>query len=233
MSPTRALLLIADIGGYTRFMRLHRMSLAHAQENTARLLEAVIDAAPRLTLVDIEGDAAFFYVPAPADEEVARSIAAVAVAIHRSFHFEQERMNALSVCRCDACHQTGLLTVKAVAHLGDVVEQTIRGKTSIAGPDVILVHRMLKNSVPVGEYVLMTDPVYRLSAEALPAATPLDEELEGLGTERLWYVDMGAIAEPPPPAPRPGGLARLRYAAGLTGRSLPYYAGLRRSRARA
>ena len=35
-----ALLLIADIGGYTRFMNLHRMSLAHAQENTPRLLDA-------------------------------------------------------------------------------------------------------------------------------------------------------------------------------------------------
>ena len=31
-----ALLVIADIGGYTRFMSLHRTSLAHAQENTDR-----------------------------------------------------------------------------------------------------------------------------------------------------------------------------------------------------
>ena len=58
----RALLLLADIGGYTRFMKLHRMSLAHAQENTDRLLKAVVDAAPRLRLADLEGDAAFLYV---------------------------------------------------------------------------------------------------------------------------------------------------------------------------
>lgn len=44
----RALLVIADIGGYTPFMRLHRMSLAHAQDVVARLLEAMIDAAPGL-----------------------------------------------------------------------------------------------------------------------------------------------------------------------------------------
>ena len=74
----RALLLIADIGGYTRFMRLHRMSLVHAQDNTTRLLEATIDAAPRLELAGIEGDAAFLYVPQPEDEEIAGSIAAVA-----------------------------------------------------------------------------------------------------------------------------------------------------------
>ena len=45
MQSGRALLLIADIGGYTEFMRSHRMSLAHAEVNTARLLETVIDAA--------------------------------------------------------------------------------------------------------------------------------------------------------------------------------------------
>ena len=47
---TNALLVIADIGGYTRFMTLHRTSLAHAQENTSRLLDAIIDAAPDLEL---------------------------------------------------------------------------------------------------------------------------------------------------------------------------------------
>ena len=57
----RALLLLADIRGYTRFMRLHRMNLAHSQDITRRLLEAVVDAAPELELVEIEGDAAFLY----------------------------------------------------------------------------------------------------------------------------------------------------------------------------
>jgi hypothetical protein len=46
MPVGRALLVIADIGGYTPFMRLHRTSLAHAQDVVARLLEAMIDAAP-------------------------------------------------------------------------------------------------------------------------------------------------------------------------------------------
>jgi len=57
----QALLVLADIRGYTRFMRLHRMNLAHSQDITRRLLEAVVDAAPELELVEIEGDAAFLY----------------------------------------------------------------------------------------------------------------------------------------------------------------------------
>ena len=62
MQVQRALLLIADIGGYTRFMKVHRINLAHAQYVVGRLLEAVIDAArPRFKLAKLEGDAAFFY----------------------------------------------------------------------------------------------------------------------------------------------------------------------------
>src|SRR5581483_10566244 len=134
-----ALLVIADIGGYTRFMRLHRMSLAHAQENTLSLLDAVIDAAPDLELCELEGDAAFLYATDPTAQEVARSLAGVATAMHRAFHAEQSRLETLRVCRCDACHQTGSLSVKVVAHYGEVVRSETRGRTTLAGVDVILV----------------------------------------------------------------------------------------------
>jgi Protein of unknown function (DUF2652) len=229
----RALLVIGDIGGYTRFMRLHRLSLAHAQENTTRLLEAMIDAAPRLELVGIEGDAAFLYVPEPADEEVASSIAAVAAEIHRAFHVEQARIGELTLCPCDACHQIGQLTVKVVAHLGDVVEQTVRGHTSLAGPDVILVHRMLKNSVPIDEYVLMTEPVFERSEPAVrDGATAIEEELEALGSERLYYVELAAIAGAPSPEPTKTVARRLALTGGQVVRAVPYLAGLKRPLAR-
>jgi Protein of unknown function (DUF2652) len=225
----RALLVIADIGGYTRFMRLHRLSLAHAEENTSRLLEAIIDAAPRLQLSGLEGDAAFMFVREPEDEEVAPSIVAVAAAMHRSFHEEQQRIASLTLCPCDACNQIGRLTVKAVAHVGEAVEQTVRGRTSLAGPDVILVHRMLKNSVPIDEYLLVTEPVFALLGEDVRAgAAPLDEALEGLGTVRLHYVDVRThVGEPPSPHPRTLP-RRLSLTAGQVVRAVPYLLGLRR-----
>ena len=233
MATTRALLVIADIGGYTRFMRLHRMSLAHAQENTDRLLEAVIDAAPRLRLVNVEGDAAFLYLPEPEAGEVTRSLGELAAAMHRDFHAEQQALQALTVCRCDACAQTGNLQVKVVAHLGEAVQQTVRDRTSLAGVDVILVHRMLKNSVPVPEYLLMTEAV-RAACEGpvREQAEEIEEELEGIGRRRLWFVDIDRIAAELPPPPRPTWSQRTAHATGLTLRSLPYYVGLKRSRVR-
>jgi class 3 adenylate cyclase len=226
---SRALLLIADIGGYTRFMRLHRLSLVHAQENTARLLEATIDAAPRLQLAGIEGDAAFLYVLEPEDEEVAASVAAVAAAMYRAFHVEQQRLATLTLCPCAACDQIGSLTVKAVAHLGEVAEQTVRSHTTLAGTDVILVHRMLKNSVPIPEYVLVTDAVYeRLPPDTRAAAVAIDEELEGLGTERLHYIDVRDVAGEPPPPPQTTLPRRLALTGGQVARTVPYLLRLKR-----
>lgn len=225
----RALLLIGDIGGYTRFMRLHKLSLAHAQENTAKLLEAMIDAAPRLELVEIEGDAAFLYVPEPEDEEIAASIATLARSIHLAFHTEQRRLGDLTLCPCSACNQIGQLTVKVVAHLGEVIEQKVHTRTTLAGPDVILVHRMLKNGVPVAEYLLLTEPVLdRCADDVRAAAIPIDEELEGLGTHTLHYLDIHAFAESPP-APKKTVARRLAVTGGQVMRGVPYLVGAKKT----
>ena len=77
MTSGRALLLIADIGGYTEYMSTHRMSLAHVEVNTARMLDRVVDAAPGFELIEIEGDGAFLARPADRmgpDEAVAEVV---------------------------------------------------------------------------------------------------------------------------------------------------------------
>jgi len=225
----RALLVIADIGGYTQFMKLHRMSIAHAQENTDRLLHAVIDAAPRLRLVDLEGDAAFFYVAEPQDEEVATTIAGLAAVMHRAFHDRQQQIDAATICRCDACLQVGNLRVKFVAHVGDVVVQSGRRATKVAGVDVIVVHRMLKNSVPIPEYLLMTEPVLeRCDPHIRAEAEPIEEELEGLGVQTLHYLDLEKTAIEPTLLAPPTRAQRLRYNTGMTVKTLPALLGLRR-----
>ena len=217
----RALLLIADIGGYTRFMKLTRLSQAHAQENTDRLLEALVEAAPRLELVNLEGDAAFLSVYEPRDDEVAPALAGVAAAMHRSFHERRQRLEQ-NYCPCDACAQLSDLTVKFVAHVGDVVKQAVASRTTLAGLDVILVHRMLKNSVPIPEYVLMTDAVLgRLPGDVQGHAESIEEELEGIGTERLHFVSLEQIAGELPPPPKIGAIGKLGATLALTFRGLP------------
>src|SRR5438128_2697119 len=101
-------------------MKLHRLSLAHSQDVTGRLLNAVIKAAPGLELVEVEGDAAFFYAPGGGTKGAASKTATErAVAMHRAFHAQQEHMIALNMCSCDGCTQAGKLKVKFVAHVGE------------------------------------------------------------------------------------------------------------------
>jgi hypothetical protein len=220
--PSRALLLIADIGGYTQFMRLHRLSLAHSEEITGRLLEAAIEAAPELELVDIEGDAAFLCA---FDEEAA--VGDASLAMHRAFHEKQLEIAANTLCPCEACARVGSLRLKFVAHAGEVTEQKIRNRTSLVGLDVIAVHRMLKNSVPVPEYLLVSDAVYeRLGPSLRERATTITEELEGIGAFPLHFVDLGELAEMPA-APEPSMAGRVRETATVLGRGMPYLLGLK------
>ena len=162
MTSGRSLLLIADIGGYTEYMRSHRMSLAHAEVNTARLLEKVIDAVPDFDLIEIEGDAAFLARQADTldgDATVALTLQA-AMAMHRAFHLERQYV-ATNLCPCNGCTQANNLKLKFVAHIGEVATQTIRQRRKLVGIDVILVHRLLKNPVEVPEYVLLSEELYR------------------------------------------------------------------------
>lgn len=98
----RALLVIADIGGYTRFMRVHRINLAHAQYIVGRLLEATIDAAgARWKLAKLEGDAAFFYARLPENGALdGARLRDQLVAIRRAFHDRRERLVAERMCSC-------------------------------------------------------------------------------------------------------------------------------------
>jgi Protein of unknown function (DUF2652) len=229
MGSERPLLLIADIGGYTEYMSTHRMSLAHAEVNTARLLEAVIDAAGDFELIEIEGDAAFLSRPAEGEHTVAAMTEAIA-GMHRAFHHERRNV-ATNLCPCDGCEQADNLKLKFVAHIGEVATQTIRDRRKLVGIDVILVHRLLKNAVQAPEYVLFSEELYQTGRADLPeSAQEIPQDLEGIGPVRTYVVEMADVAGSPPPTPDPGWLGRLGRTVDVAGRGLPYMVGLRRRR---
>src|SRR5919107_945560 len=190
MASERVLLLIADIGGYTEYMRTHRMSLAHAEVNTARLLEAIIDAAGDFDLIEIEGDAAFLSLRADGldGDATAAAMARAVSAMHVAFHRERLHV-AKNLCPCDACEQADNLKLKFVAHVGDVAVQTIRDRRKLVGIDVILVHRLLKNQVEVPEYILFSEDLYRTGGTAFDPVRELPQDFEGIGPVLTYVAD--------------------------------------------
>jgi hypothetical protein len=221
----RALLLIADIGGYTEYMQFHRTILGHAEAATTRLLEKVVDAARDFDLIEIEGDAAFLSREADALDGGAElaAITEAAVAMHRAFHAER-RLVELNLCPCDSCTQTSELKLKFVAHVGEVAIQTIKRRRNLVGMDVIFVHRLLKNPVQVPEYVLLSEDLYR-SAGTSPPDHPMHEisqDLEGIGPVRTYFVEVEDLAGPLAPVPDPSPLRRFGGTVGILGRGLRY-----------
>ncbi len=220
MAVERAVLLIADIGGYTRFMTYHRLNLAHAQDTIARLLEAVIDAAGRFKLAKLEGDAAFFAGP------VADDTGDAVAGMRRAFLKQKNKLVSDRMCTCDSCMQIEMLKLKFVLHEGELVRQKVKGREELAGVDVILVHRMLKNDVPLKEYVLASDQAKK-HVSPLGEPTEIMHSLEGLGDVRTHYVDLTTLSLDEPPPPPPKGLRKLLTKIAFEARSLPYLIGLK------
>jgi Protein of unknown function (DUF2652) len=225
MAIKRAVLVIADISGYTHYMNWNRMHLAHAQLAVGQLLESVIDAGKGLKLAKLEGDAAFFWAP----EGTANVLVCERLSrMRESFFTRRERIKKDYDCQCASCGQLDNLTLKFVAHEGEVAEQKVKRNVELAGVDVILIHRMLKNTVPVLEYVLMTDVVAQsLDDSVRRLCRPLTHDFEGIGETSTHYIDL-ATAEVRPAVPERGFSARLGKKVKFELDSVPFLLGIKR-----
>jgi hypothetical protein len=115
----RAVLLIADIGGYTEYVQFHRSVLGHAEAATARMLGKVVGAARGFELIEIEGDAAFRSRNAAGLDgpSTLGAVTKAAFAMHEAFHSERQLVQ-LNMCPCGSCKQTSALKLKFVSHVG-------------------------------------------------------------------------------------------------------------------
>lgn len=159
-SSYKALLIIADISGFTQFLKQHATAANQAMQIVVELLRAVIAAAaPPLRLVEVEGDAAFFYALCPEGGDLTREMASVKNQVKSFFHSFQQTLQRLCGLYPHV-HGAKNLRLKVIIHAGEVALEHIHGFDKLFGMDVILAHRLLKNSVPSPEYVLLTEAAY-------------------------------------------------------------------------
>ena len=166
-------LVLADISGFTEF--LTSTELEHGPPIIAELLEEVIRRiSPPLEIHGIEGDAVFALGP---DGKVLppATLRAILRAGFDGFRAKQSELAADDSCSCNCCRSVDKLRLKAIGHYGPFYQYEIGGHRQVAGPDVILVHRMLKNGVAKGsEYTLLTRP----------AVAHMELDPAGLGMQR-------------------------------------------------
>jgi class 3 adenylate cyclase len=183
METKHACLLLADISGYTRFVKYHTTSVLHAEEIISELLETVIDAAEfPLKVVKLQGDAALLVAEAE-PEDASRAARDVAQQVQRLFQRFRERERSLITCDngcvCEACRNIGQLNLKAVVHYGPISIKRVGTLEEFSGREVALTRSLMTNTVEAKEYVLMTETFQRLSG-GLPGLTP-ETRLEDSG----------------------------------------------------
>jgi hypothetical protein len=192
---TQGSLLLADISGYTAFLQgvadAHHALIVEADEPPAaygfvsglldRMASAVV---PPFRLIKFEGDALFAVAD---DPELAVRGSAVLECLrdcHAAFQAGLATAGQEWTCTCNSCSRIHDLSLKFVLHHGEYIAQRIVGRDELAGPDVIVAHRLLKNHARdlVGSrpYALLTDAC--LAALEVPAAEMLaaTESYDGL-----------------------------------------------------
>lgn len=182
MATERMCLVVADISGYTEY--LAGVELDHAQDVLADLLTTVVHAfRPRFKLSKVEGDAAFVYAPVGAlDGSILLD------KIEGSYFQFRQRLLSIrqaSTCRCQACALIPNLDLKIIAHHGEAAFHTVAGRRELVGTDVILVHRLLKNSISGRAYAFLSD--------ACISATALDPEALGMQRHTETFEHVGEV----------------------------------------
>ncbi len=183
--------VLADIGGYTSF--LSGVGITHAREITEHLLNRLIKTNRKHWKVgNIMGDCVFFYTQSP---EPPRQTFDNVRTLYHTFQDAKADVVSGSTCRCGACDRTHELSLKFVVHEGEYDMQNIGGRRELIGHDIVLATRLLKNSVPVEEYVLTTPAASAVTDAAdLPAAAATDD-LEAIGPFEYSYIDLTPIRE--------------------------------------
>jgi uncharacterized protein DUF2652 len=184
--------ILADISGYTRFMLENQTAAVHGQLCITGLIETLLrEVDIPLQLQEIEGDALFLYAAHPGDETGWRDVLAqVRTKLPRFFRaFFEALVPAADAtpCPCAICRNLKLLKLKLIVHVGSAVFHEIAGRPQISGSDVILAHRLLKNSLPNREYLLMTEAAWREVGREMGADfEERTESCEGFGSVRTF-----------------------------------------------
>lgn len=164
----KGFLLVADITGYTIF--LTSSELEHAQGVLDALFKSILaEIQAPIVLSNLQGDAALAYLPDAKLPQPQFPLDAIE-RIYCSFANTLAAMRLNTTCTCNACRNMGGLDLKFFLHHGAYVMQTLAGRNELQGPEVIRLHRLMKNSVTkatgIKAYALVT--AQAADAMALP-----------------------------------------------------------------
>jgi hypothetical protein len=205
-NETDAHILLADISGYTRFLRENTAILRHANYIVSELLAAIMHRAEDVVRPEkLEGDAILFVAQAGRTTDTDNSVRRSMFGFFAAFDRRRAELMARNTCPCDACTTVHRLDLKVIGHFGKVLRYKVNNFEELAGFDIIVAHRLLKNSLDTSRYLMVTDAAWdRIKQEnhGLPIESHI-EPCEGVGDIPVVVI-RGDVALPddhalPPP----------------------------------
>lgn len=182
----KALYFMPDISGFTKFV--NNTEIEHSIHIIAELLEILLDNTTiDLQLVEIEGDALFMYATKIPDyQQLLRQTTTMLEQFHRhTKDYETKR-----ICNCGSCKTTINLELKFLVHYGELDFIKVKKIIKPYGRDVIKIHRLLKNKVPVNEYVLFTNNAYELYKNQMDETWIKTSETYDLKSLEYFYKNL-------------------------------------------
>jgi hypothetical protein len=204
MPDQNATILIPDISGFTAFMT--NSELSHASVALNVLIDAIIQAVgDEYEVSEIEGDCVLLIKKGPPPSK--KEILDVCLKIFNAFHFQRSWMQQYTVCPCGACQEIVNLTLKFVVHHGPLAEIKVGRFIKQSGTEMIVAHRLLKNSIDSNEYLLLTEKLLHKiddsSEEVQLDWRSASEEYPSIGKVEYRFALLDEarkhVPEPPPP----------------------------------
>ncbi|MFK5959714.1 MAG: DUF2652 domain-containing protein [Lutibacter sp.] len=185
----KALYFMPDISGFTKFV--NNTELEHSIHIISELLELLIDNnSLALELVEIEGDALFMFT------SKTPSYAALlnqTTTMLEQFHKHTKNYETKRICNCGSCRTTTNLELKFIVHYGELAFIKVKTFIKPYGREVIKIHRLLKNKVPVNEYVLFTNDTYELYKNEIDKTWVKSSEMYDLLDISYFYKNLESI----------------------------------------
>ncbi len=191
--------ILTDISGYTEF--LTKSELDHAQDTLQGLFDVQLAHIHHPFVISgFRGDAIFLYVPETNFCDPQTLLEALEN-LYFVFADTLRHMIYNTTCKCRACQNMKHLDLKMVIHYGEYVIQKLGEHEELLGADVIVPHRMLKNSVTertgIQSYALFSEAAaqaLRLSELAYPLVAH-SETYEHIGEVKMQVLDLRKVWE--------------------------------------
>lgn len=173
-------ILLADISGYTRFLKANTVTLRHATQIVSALLEAVMNAAEKPVHANkVEGDAILFVASAEKGDEDEAAWISIG-RFFQSFYARRAELQGANSCPCEACLGIDKLELKVISHHGKLLRHRVRKFEEVSGFDLVIAHRLMKNQVEGSRYLLSSEAAWGRYGSAISVDRHV-EDCEGVG----------------------------------------------------